>query len=144
MWIVFRTASILWFIYFVVISSFTASFYSQNEGVILLRISFAVLLFLSCVAVYFFYLASLRERRRKINIKLRKSLLSYFKSFEYNVSLVDFAEQNGVKVRDAQKFIDMLIEHYNGKLDINEQGMIVYLSNYISAQVKKKGKKKRK
>jgi GTPase involved in cell partitioning and DNA repair len=95
------------------------------------------------IAGYIFYIASLRERRRNKNRKLRKSLLSYFKRFDYVVPLVDFAEKNNVKVSDAQKFIDMLIEHYRSKLDINEQGIIVYKSEYFKKEPGKKRKRKR-
>jgi hypothetical protein len=104
------------------------------------------------IAVFLFYYVSLKEKRRRINRKLRISLLAYFRKYEYVVPLVDFAEENNVKMRDAQRFIDMLIEHYNGKLDINEQGIIIYHSHFITkksnkknnGQAKKKGKKKKK
>ena len=61
---------------------------------------------------------------------------------QFKISIFDFAEENGVSSRDVQKFIDSIIEHYKGKIDINEKGIIIYSPEYYP-ETRQKGKRKK-
>lgn len=143
MWIVLRIASILWFIYALLFLSFATSLKSENQSIITFRTWIYVFIFFAALTIFYLYRQSVIDRRRKINRKLRKSLNHYLRNMQFRISIFDFAEENGVTSRDVQKFIDSIIEHYKGKIDINEKGIIIYSPEYYY-ETRQKGKRKKK
>ena len=143
MWIVLRTGAILWFLYFLFFVMFVSGLHSENESVIILKTALIVQTVLMALVIILFVFTSVRVRQREINKKLRISLNAYFRKQNYALPIVDFAEENKVKVREAVKFIDYIMDFYGDKLDIDEKGIIKYSSKFKITRKDKKRKKRR-
>ncbi len=144
MWLIQLFSAILWFLYFLVYVIFVSGLHSENEDVKLFKLGLIVLSVLMAVVVVLFVFAAAKTKQRKINRKLRVSLNEYFRKQIYSIPIVDFAEENNVKVRQAARFIDYIMDFYGKKLDINEKGVILYGSGLGPLRSGKKRKKRRK
>lgn len=142
-WLILRIASILWFIYSLLFFAFATSLKSENESIIHFKIALYIFLFFAAILIFFLYRQSVIDRKRKKFKKLRHSLNTYFRNMQFKISIFDFAEENSVTIHDVQKFIDYIIEFYNGKLDINEKGIIHYKPQYYTTSKNKLSKKKK-
>lgn len=80
----------------------------------------------SAILSFLMYYASQKSKRRSTYIKLNKNLIKYMMRNKFKYPLLIFAERNEVPIHVAQGFIDHIIKHFKGRLDINAEGFIVY------------------
>jgi hypothetical protein len=84
----------------------------------------------------YMYISALKLRNWIKHRKLRKSLMALLLLGRYEVSLAYFADLNKIKLRYAQRYIDSILHHFNGRLDIDIDGIIRYQNIYTKGRIR--------
>jgi hypothetical protein len=134
--IVLKISAILWFISGILLLSLSFSLRGGGSMFITVKYSSLVIeLIMIALSVYMF-LVSRKAGVRKLYKKLERSLINMLIEKKYRIPLILFAEKNNVKINDAVKFLDMLIVHFEGRLDISHGGDINYNTDLLKTKKK--------
>lgn len=136
-------SSVLWFIFAILLLTVSLSV-SGSETISNWKYILLISVFLMIGLSLLFLRSFILFKRRKVFKTLNTVLINYFYESKYIISLVEFADRGGVDIFTAQKFIETLIKPFNNKIDINQEGMIVYepfvkvLNNFKNNKSRKK------
>jgi hypothetical protein len=126
MGIVIKICSILWSLAGAILLALSVSVVARTQELVNFRLySLATVIIIFALSV-FMYFVSLKIQKRKKYRRLHSSLMFMLPKQKYKVSLARFAEKNEVEFEFAQKYVDSILKHFHGRLDINDNGMIMY------------------
>lgn len=99
---------------------------SGSETISNLKYISILFVFLMMVLSVLFFRTFILLKRRKLYKKLNNVLIGCFYESKFIIPLVEFADKGRVDISTAQNFIETLIKPFNNKIDINQDGLIIY------------------
>lgn len=124
-WII-KICALLWSIWGVILLSIGLGIVANTTELLytkIISIFIVIIIFTLSLTMYF---SSLKIKKRKKYKQLHVDLIKMLIKHKYKTSLIKFAERNEVQLEFAQKYIDSILKYFNGMLDIDEGGMIIY------------------
>ncbi len=127
-------SSILWIVYSLFFLSTSLSIVTTNDSIFYFKVLiFTAVVFMLGTGIYM-SISALKLRKWIKYRMMRKSLLTLLLQSRNQVPLAYFADLNRVKLTFAQKYIDSILHHFNGKLDIDMNGIIRYENIYTKGR----------
>jgi len=129
-------ASILWIVYSLFFLSTSLSIVTTNDSIFYFKVlSLISVVFMLGTGIYM-SISALKLRKWLKYRTMRKSLLALLLQGRNQVPLAYFADLNRVKLTFAQKYIDSILHHFNGRLDIDIKGIIRYENIYTKGRIR--------
>ena len=129
-WFVCAFASVLWVVFSLFFLSFVFSLRSENQSLVYFKTYALITIVIMFANGIYMYLTSLKLRRWLIYRVMRISLINLLLKSKYQTPLYFFAEVNKVNLSFAQRYIDSILHHFNGRMDIDVDGIIRYENIY--------------